>query len=152
MDAENSVASLLEGYQVIVTLPVLWGDQDALGHVNNTVYFRWLESARIEHGRRSGLLTLLEQERIGPILAAQSCNYRMPLTFPDTVHIGIRVVRIGRTSVSMEHLIVSEAHAAIAADGTSTTVVLDYCSNRPHPVPEHIRQAIEALEGRQLGA
>jgi acyl-CoA thioester hydrolase len=152
MDAGNTVESLLAGFPVVVTVPVQWGDQDAFGHVNNTVYFRWLESARIAYSQRIGLLELLASQRIGPILAAQSCDYRRALTFPDTVHVGIRMTRIGRTSFSMEHRIVSQELGAVAAEGTSTTVVFDYGENRPHPVPELIRQAIEALEGRPISA
>jgi acyl-CoA thioester hydrolase len=137
---------------VVVTLPVQWGDQDAFGHVNNTVYFKWMESARIAYSQRIGLLDLLTAERIGPILASAACDYRRPVNFPDTVHMGIRVSRIGRTSIRQEHRIVSQEQGAIVAEGTSTSVVFDYSENRPHPVPELIRQAIEALEGRDWGA
>jgi acyl-CoA thioester hydrolase len=66
--------------------------------------------------------------------------------------VGIRVTRIGRSSMGQEHRIVSQQLGAIAADGTSTTVVFDYAANRPHPVPDTIRRAIEALEGRDFGS
>jgi acyl-CoA thioester hydrolase len=152
MDADEPAKDLLAEYPVVVTLPVPWGDQDAFGHVNNTVYFRWMESARIAHGRRIGLFDVLKNDGIGPILASASCDYRRPVNFPDTVHVGIRVTRIGRTSISHEQRIVSHQQAAIVAEGTSTTVVLDYNTNRPYPVPESIRQAITALEGRDFTA
>jgi acyl-CoA thioester hydrolase len=151
MQAENPVESLLAGFPVAIAVPVQWGDQDAFGHVNNTVYFRWMESARIAYSQRIGLLDLLTAERIGPILASTSCDYRRPVNFPDTIHVGIRVNRIGRTSIGQEHRIVSQEQRAVVAEGTSTTVVFDYAANRPHAVPEPIRQAIEALEGRGFG-
>jgi acyl-CoA thioester hydrolase len=147
MDAEISVGPLLTGFPVVVTMPVQWGDQDAFGHVNNTVYFKWMESARIAYSLRIGLHDLLTARRVGPILASASCDYRRPVTFPDTVHMGIRVSRIGRTSIGQEHRIVSQEQGAIVAEGTSTSVVFDYAANRPHPVPEAIRRAIEMLEG-----
>jgi acyl-CoA thioester hydrolase len=150
MDPETGIEALLAGFPVVIGVPVQWGDQDAFGHVNNTIYFRWLESARIAYSQRTGLLDLLKAERIGPILAAQSCDYHRPVNFPDIVHVGLRVVRIGRTSIGQEHRIVSQAQRAIAAEGTSTTVVFDYRADRPHPVPDVIRQAIEALEGRSF--
>ena len=65
MDPET--AALLDGFPVVITLPVQWGDQDAFGHVNNTVYVRWLESARIAYGERVGLARLMAAERIGQI-------------------------------------------------------------------------------------
>ncbi len=148
MDVDKSVEALLEGYPVTIALPVQWGDQDAFGHVNNVVYFRWFESARIAYFQRMGLLALLPGERIGPILASASCEYRKSITFPDTIHVGIRVTRIGRTSIGFEHRIVSEAQGVLAAEGISTTVVINYAAdNRPHPVPETVRRAVEAIEG-----
>jgi acyl-CoA thioester hydrolase len=148
MDFGTECASLLAAYPVQVVLPVQWGDQDALGHVNNTIPFRWFESARIAYNQRVGLLDLFQSERIGPILATTACDFRRQITFPDTVHVGIRVVRIGRTSVGMEHAIVSERQNAVVAEGSATIVMLDYKNNKPHRVPDSIRQAIATLEGR----
>ena len=137
-------------YPVVISLPVQWGDQDMFGHVNNTVFFRWFESARIEYLNRIGLSDLKQREQVGPILAAIGCNYRRQLTFPDTVDIGSRVTRIGRTSVTMSHAVWSQRQQALVADGDSTVVVFDYRTQRPVPVPDSIRQAIEKLEGRSL--
>jgi acyl-CoA thioester hydrolase len=153
MDAEKTVEALLEGYPVVIAIPVQWGDQDAFGHVNNTVYFRWFESARIAYFQRMGLLAMLPAERIGPILASSSCEYRRSITFPDTVHVGIRVTRIGRTSIGFEHRIISAGQGLLAAEGISTTVVINYADdNRPHPVAEAIRKAVEEIEGNQFGS
>ena len=142
--------SPFEGYPVVISLPVQWGDQDAFLHVNNTVYFRWFESARIAYGERVGLFGLMKAERIGPILASITCQYRLPITYPDEVMIGARITRIGRTSMTMEHCLLSEAAGAVAADGSSVMVLYDYKTERPHPVPENIREAIEGLEGRPV--
>jgi acyl-CoA thioester hydrolase len=150
MDSPNPLDALLEEYPVVIALPVQWGDQDAFGHANNTVYFRWFESARIAYFLRIGLRTLVGDERIGPILASSSCEYRRSITFPDTVRVGMRVTRIGRSSIGFEHRIVSEAQGVLAAEGTSTVVVIDYDDGRPRPVPESVRQAIQQLEGRKM--
>ena len=90
---KESSHELLANYPVVIKVPVQWGDQDAFGHVNNTVPHRWFESVRIELFGRIGLLESLKERRIGPILAAVSCNYRRQINFPDTVHVGIRVAR-----------------------------------------------------------
>jgi acyl-CoA thioester hydrolase len=141
---------LLAAFPTVIKIPVQWGDQDAFGHVNNTVPHRWFESVRIALFGRIGLLDSLEKQRIGPILAAVSCDYRRQINFPDTVYVGIRVARIGRTSIGFEHVIASETQNAIVAEGTSTTVVFDYNTQKPHPVPNSVRQAIAALEGRRF--
>jgi acyl-CoA thioester hydrolase len=133
-------------------LPVQWGEQDLFGHVNNTVYFRWFESARIAYLERIGLSQLMERERIGPILAAISCNYRRQLTYPDTVEVGSRITRIGRTSMTMAHALRSRRQEAIVADGESTIVAFDYRAQCPIVVPEEIRAAIEKAEGYRLQA
>ena len=138
---------LREGYHVWITLPIQWGDQDAFGHVNNTVYLRWFESARIEYGNLAGLSQTGMGQNIGPILAAISCNYRRQLTFPDTVHVGARITRIGNSSLKMEHRLVSAALRDVAADGDSTLVAFDYAAQKPVPVPDSVRAAIERLEG-----
>jgi len=145
---ETQHNSLLAAFPVVIALPVQWGDQDAFGHVNNTVPFRWFESARIAYSQRIGLFELYQALGIGPILAATACNYRRQVTFPDTVLVGIRVVRIGRSSLGMEQAAVSQNQGAVVADGTSTSVVFDYRANQSRPVPVSIRSAIETLEGR----
>jgi acyl-CoA thioester hydrolase len=146
------IAALLADYPVVITVPIWWGDQDAFGHVNNTVYLRWFESARIAYCTRVGLSDLFTAERIGPILAAIACNYRLPLFFPDTAFVGARVSRIGRSSLAVDHAVVTANGRALAADGTSTIVIFDYKGHRPHPVPDSIRRAIENLEGRSFPA
>jgi acyl-CoA thioester hydrolase len=147
---EPELAALLTGYPTILSWPVQWGDQDAYQHVNNTVYFRWFESARIEYTRRLGLPDTMQTKRVGPILAAISCDYRRQITYPDVVHIGSRISRIGRTSLAMEHALVSEAGRALAAESRSTLVLYDYAASRPVPIPDDLRRAIEAIEGRAL--
>ncbi len=138
----------LSGYSLILTLAVQWGDQDAFQHVNNTVYFRWFESARIAYSGKIGILAMMQSQQVGPILASTSCNYRSPVIFPDNVRIGIRVARIGRTSLTLEHAVHSEAQNAIVAEGTSTSVLFDYGANQPCPIPDEIRAAIKLMEDR----
>lgn len=140
----------IAGFPVVVAVPVWWGDQDALGHVNNTVFLRWFESARIAYCDRVGLEGPSENTQIGPILASITCNFRRQVAFPDSVLVGARVTRIGRSSLEIEHIVVSESQSATAAEGSSVVVAFDYSANRSHPVPAPVRQAIEALEGKSF--
>ncbi len=137
----------LSDFSLVISLPLQWGDQDAFGHVNNTVYLRWCESARIEYLQRIGLW-MINDDGIGPILANISCDYRKPLTFPDTVHIGVRVDKIGNSSFRMDHVVISEQLKIVAAEVRSTIVVVDYRRGKSVPVPEPVRAAIEKIEGR----
>ena len=134
---------------VVIRLPLQWGDQDAFGHVNNTIYLRWCETARVEYLMRIGLW-MISAEGIGPIVASFSCDYRRPLTYPDTVQVGARVTRIGTSSFRMEHRVVSESLGVVAADAHSTIVVLDYKLQKSTPLPEAVRAEIERIEGRKF--
>ena len=126
----------------------MWGDEDAFNHVNNVAYLRWCETARIEYLLRIGLFPPLPPQGVGPIIASQTCHYRRPLNYPDTVVIGSRVTGIGNTSFRMEHRIVSRATGQVAADAESTMVTVDYSTGKPVRVPHEVRKAIVNLEGR----
>ena len=129
-------------------LSILWGDEDAFNHVNNVAYLRWCETARVEYLRRIGLFPQLPPLGIGPIIASQTCHYRRPLNYPDTVVVGTRVTAIGNSSFRMEHRIVSRATGQVGADAESTMVTMDYSTGKSVRVPAAVRQAIVDLEGR----
>ena len=141
----------LKDYPVVLTLPILWGDQDAFGHVNNVVYFRWCESVRVAYLSQAELQALLVQANLGPILASIQCDYLRQLNFPDTVQIGARVTRLGNKSLSMEHAIFSEALQEIVAKADSVVVLFDYVKQQSCTIPPEIRTWIEGVEGKSLG-
>jgi acyl-CoA thioester hydrolase len=148
--AESTKPEPLAAYPVVFSIAVQWGDQDAFGHVNNVVYFRWFESARIVYIRQAGITYSQGGTGIGPILATINCHYRRPLTYPDTVHVGARISRIGRSSMTVEHAVYSEAQQQLVADGDSVVVLFDYSAGRPHRIPDDMRQLLETFEGRPL--
>lgn len=150
MAADTEISPLLCDYPVVVTLPVQWGEQDLYGHVNNAVYFRWYETARVAYAERVGFTQLLETHGLGPILAAIQCNYRRQLKYPDQIQIGARVTRLGRSSFNMEHRLISLGQQEIVADGDSTIVCFNYAQQRSARLPEEMRRAVEALEGKSL--
>jgi acyl-CoA thioester hydrolase len=138
----------LAGFPLTIEIPVQWGDQDAFQHVNNTLYLRWFESSRIAYTRKLGLWDLIETQGIGPILASTKIDYRRPLTFPDTVKIGSRVIKVGRTSLTLEHRVVGMTSNEVAAEGMAVIVLYDYKKAEPTPIPDEIRRAIEAFESQ----
>jgi acyl-CoA thioester hydrolase len=142
--------TLLAGFPVVTEISVLWGDQDAFGHVNNVAYLRWVETARVEYFRDIGLGAPVAPTTIGPILATQTCHYRRPLNYPDTIVIGTRVTAIGNSSLRMEHKLISRAAGEIAAESDSVIVTVDYTTGRPVRVPDAIRQAVGKVEGREF--
>src|SRR5262249_9770958 len=89
--ADGQPSELLAGDPVVVELPVVWGEMDSYRHVNNAVYFRYFEAARLEYFRRLGWFEYEEQTGVGPILAATSARFRRPLSYPDTIWVAARV-------------------------------------------------------------
>jgi acyl-CoA thioester hydrolase len=136
----------LAGYPVVVEMPVAWGDMDYFRHVNNIVFFRYFESARIEYLERVGFRELSDGGEVGPILSATGCRFRRPLTWPDTVRVGARVSAIGEDRFDMEYRLLSTAQNEVAAEGTGTLVSYDYGAGRKASLPARVRAAIEALE------
>ena len=137
----------LADYSVITSVSVQWGDQDAFGHVNNVVYFRWFESNRMEYATRCGLAAAPQEPELAPILARISCNYRWQVRHPDFLYIGGRMTRIGTSSMTVQHAIYSQQQQKLVADGESVMVLFDYQAQQSHPVPADLRRAVEDLEG-----
>lgn len=133
-------------FPVTITLPVLWGDQDMFGHVNNTRFMRWLESSRIAYFLECGIQ--VANTGVGPILASVTCNYRKQVKYPDSIIVGARVTQLGRTSITIEHSIWSQHQSALCAEGQSTVVVFDYQLQKAAPISDELRATIETLEGR----
>jgi acyl-CoA thioester hydrolase len=135
----------LESFPVVIEIPVLWSDEDSFAHVNNVAYLRWCETARVEYLKRIGLWPELPPRGIGPIVASVTCHYRRPLTYPDVVSIGTRVVSVGNSSFRMEHRIVGRS-GEVAAEVESSMVAVDYATGKPVRVPDDVRREIQMLE------
>ena len=144
---EDRIAELLADFPVTVDIPVAWGDMDAMGHVNNTVYFRYFETARITAFTGLGLGSIEQSDGVGPILHSTSCRFRIPLTHPDTVTVGARIAEVGDDRFLMRFRAVSHAHGAVAADGDSLVVTFDYGRGAKAQVPEDLRARLLELRG-----
>lgn len=142
------MSELLSAFPVVVEIPVAWGEMDAFQHVNNVVYFRYFETGRIAYFERTVMRSSMNTTGIGPILATASCKFKFPLTYPDTVLVGIRVGEIGADRFTMHFRIVSTRHDKVAADGEGVVVSYDYRAGRKAPLPEEWREAILDLEKR----
>jgi len=136
----------IEGYPVVIEIPVAWGEMDAFQHVNNIVYFRYFESARIAYFQKINLLDIMNRTGIGPILASTSCRFRTPLNYPDKVLVGAKVTNIEEDRVIMNYLVVSTKHQKIAAEGDGVIVAFNYKENKKAVVPEELKQRILDLE------
>jgi len=122
-------------YPVVVSQPVEWGSMDALGHLNNTVYFRYFENARIALFATWPMEPLGMERSTGAIVAETRCRFRRPIVFPDTVLVGSRVIEAGADSAIIEHAIYSPKLGMVAAIGSANIVCYDYSAGRRAPWP-----------------
>ena len=145
MTDEDRIGDLLADFPVTVEIPVAWGDMDALGHVNNAVYFRYFETARIRFFAELGLGSIEQSNGVGPILHSASCRFRIPLTHPDTVTVGAQIGEVGDDRFVMRYWAVSHHHGAVAADGESLIVTFDYATGSKARVPDALRARLMDL-------
>lgn len=135
--------AILDKFPVSVEQQVQWGEMDAFNHVNHTIYLRYFEAARIKFLEESGIMELMEKEHIGPILGRIDANYRIPLTFPDTIKTHVCIKSIGNTSFVVQHVVWSEAHQAVACYGDGLTVLIDYDTQQKSPISPDLREIME---------
>jgi acyl-CoA thioester hydrolase len=134
-------------WPLTLDIPVAWGDMDAFGHVNNAVYLRWFESVRISYFEKTGVLERMDAEKIGPIVARTSVDYRKPVRYPDTVKVSATVLRVGTTSFVMRFRVLSTALGGeLTAEGETVVVMMDYKTGQKLVVNPALRTRILALE------
>lgn len=137
---------LLEEFPVTVRLPVQWGEMDAYGHLNNVVFFRYFESARVRYLRKCGFTRSYEVDRVGAILHSTDARFHRPLRYPDTVLVGARVTDLSRDRFTMAYRVVSLEGDATAAEGNGIVVSFDYRTGQKTVVPEEVRRRIQEIE------
>jgi len=121
-------------------IAIRWGDMDAMGHVNNTVYFRYMEQARI--GWFDALVPQDEAwQSTGLVIANASCNFKKPINYPGTVEVRVLAGAPGGSSVATFYeLLIGEA---LCADGAATVVFIDIQRQKPVRIPERIRSLLQ---------
>jgi acyl-CoA thioester hydrolase len=121
-----------------------WMDNDAYGHANNVVYYSWFDTAVNAYLIEHGVLDIQHGATIGLVIETQ-CNYFSPLAFPQSVEAGIRVARLGSSSVRYEVGVFAADAPLTAAKGHFIHVYVDKWSRRPVPLPLKLKSVLEAL-------
>jgi acyl-CoA thioester hydrolase len=125
--------------------PIRWADMDALGHVNSTVYFRYMEQARIEWLYAFAAKVGFYDRGQGPVIVNASCNFLLPLVYPGDVEVQMFLGHPGRSSV-MSYYDLS-CRGRKYADGAAKIVWIDLATGRSAPLPESITQSLAASAG-----
>ena len=132
----------LDQYPAQYQQQVVWGDMDALGHVNNVIYYRYIESARIYYFKDMDLFS----HNVSMVISKSSCHYLSPVVYPDTLFIGAKVEEIRNSAIRMSYALYSEQQQNIIAIGEAVMVCLDQMTQQKTKVPDRLKQFILDFE------
>ncbi len=132
-------------YRHFLEIPTRWMDNDVYGHVNNVEYYSYFDTVVNQYLIEQGVLDYLNGETVGFVVETR-CSYKRPIAFPDVVEAGIRVARIGTSSVTYEVGLFKKGQEAICAFGHFVHVYVDRATNKSAPIPEQARAAMEAIK------
>jgi len=133
---------MLNDYTVVEEIPVRWGDMDARGHVNNAIYYRYFENSRIALYRYLDIYEQPTKVRVGPILSFQSCYYKAPLTYPDTVYVGAKITSIEGSKIIIKHALASKKLNRKAAEGESHIIWYDYDDQKKAIISDNLKKRL----------
>ena len=144
----------MNNWPIVTEIPVLWGDMDDFGHVNNIIYLKWCETSRVELFRKVWDLKslkmedILSEEGMGPILANFNMNYRIPVQYPDVITVKTRVTNIGNTSFGISHELYSKVNEKnIVANAESVVVMINYKSGEKFTINDDNRSKLKQFFG-----
>ena len=133
-----------DSYKAFRSITTRWMDNDVYGHVNNVVYYSWFDTAVNATLIEQGVLDIHQGQTIGLVVETQ-CHYFAPLAFPQTIDAGIRVAKLGNSSVRYEVGLFAQGEPLTAARGHFVHVYVDQASRRPVPLPAPLKQYLETL-------
>ena len=133
-----------EAYRWFLTIASRWADNDAYGHINNTVYYEWFDTTVNRWLVEAGLLDIEHGDPIG-LVVETGCAYFAPLSFPGEIEVGIAVDRLGTSSVTYRIGVFGASEMQPSAQGHFTHVYVGREDRRPTPLPEEWRTKLEAL-------
>lgn len=131
-------------YRAFRAITTRWMDNDAYGHVNNVVYYSWFDTAVNAHLIERGVLDIHHGRTIGLVIETQ-CNYFASLAFPQTIDAGLRVAKLGSSSVRYEVGLFAQGEPLTAAKGHFVHVYVDRDTRRPVPLPPDLKTVLEQL-------
>ena len=131
-------------YRYFVPITTRWKDNDIYGHVNNVTYYAYFDTIANQYLIEQGGLNIHSDPTVGFVVNS-GCNYYAPIAFPDRLEGGLRVNRLGNSSVEYGIAIFKDGEEQAVADGHFVHVFVDKASNKSVPIPSNIKQALEAL-------
>jgi acyl-CoA thioester hydrolase len=133
-----------DAYLHFQIIPTRWMDNDVYGHVNNVVYYSYFDTVVNQYLVEQGALDIQASEVVG-LVVETGCQYFAPVAFPDVVTAGLRVAKLGNSSVRYEIGIFRNDDRTASAQGHFIHVYVDRATRRPCPLPAHLRSALQRV-------
>ena len=131
-------------YLVFFPITTRWNDNDIYGHINNVVYYAYFDTAVNRFLIEQGGLNIHQDKVIAYVVQSQ-CQYISPLAYPDAIEIGLRVEKLGNSSVTYQLAVFKKGNDSASAYGSFVHVFVERSSNKSIRIPDHIRLAFEAI-------
>ena len=122
-----------------------WSEMDMYGHINNVMFFKFIQASRVNFWEKIGLETGYYKDKIGPILVSTGCQFKQPLFYPGKITVETRVEFIKTTSTGLHHRILNDKNE-LSAEGHDVIVLFDFAKNEKVHIPNELREAMEKLD------
>ena len=139
----------MHNFPVKLDLRIDWSELDLFGHVNNVMFFKYIQASRVNYWEACNLLQHYEDDQIGPMLLSCNCQFKKPLFFPGNITVQARVEFIKNTSFGLHHQILNEAKE-IVAEANDVIVMYDYKKSGKVSFPASVRKTVEKLENKNF--
>lgn len=137
-------STLRNVFKLLVPITVRWGDMDAYGHVNNATFSTYFETARMTFFEWVRIFDYKEGDRHAPAIVSATINFRQQVHYPAELEAGIRCIKVGTKSFTLEHHLFRAGTADVVADGTTVIAWVDYAAGKAVPLPDQLKDALGA--------
>ena len=138
----DSASQTRDDFPYRISVPTRWSDNDMLGHVNNVIYYRYFEAVVVRFQMEEAGVDWVN-DKVSPQAVETLCRFHRPLSFPETVEAGLRVERIGNSSLTFQVALFGENEETPAATGHFIHVFVNAESLKPEPIPAEKREIFE---------
>ncbi|MBB1318506.1 acyl-CoA thioesterase [Shewanella sp. SR43-4] len=136
----------LAQHSISTDIQVAWGEMDALQHVNNSVYFKYFETARLDFFNQINLLSDIKITGVGPVLSETNARFKRPLTFPDAIIVGVKISDITQDRFVMHYTVFSKAQQAVTTIGWAKVVMFNFKTNQKAKLTPELLAALKLHE------
>jgi acyl-CoA thioester hydrolase len=136
-------------FPVKLSVRLDWSEMDMFGHINNVMYFKFIQASRVNYWENVKLMRDYKAQKIGPMLLSTSCHFKKPLFYPGNITLQAKVEFIKNSSMGLHHQIINDKQE-LAAEAHDVIVLYNFSENQTVVIPDDLRKGIEEIEGKKI--